>query len=246
MQAGTFALVILTVSVLLTTSILAMRLYLRNLADRRILAYQNDLMEKHCAEVENMYRQTRGWRHDYRSHIQTMKAHLEHGELKELAQYLEELSIDLTTVDTVIKTGNVMMDAILNSKLSLAKNRHIAVNAKAVVPAKLTISEVDLCVILGNLLDNAMEACLKMQEEKRFIRVYIDMMKGQLYIYVMNALSGTPKRFGKIYLTAKDGSKHGFGLLRIDRVVEKYHGYLERQHEEGVFATEILLPLPEK
>ena len=247
MQTGTIILVILIAVLFLAAATLALRLYLRHLVDRRIAAYQSDLMEKHCAEVENMYRQTRGWRHDYRSHIQTMKAHLDKGELKELAQYLEDLNVDLTTVDTVIKTGNVMMDAILNSKLSLAKNRHILVNAKAVAPANLAVSEVDLCVILGNLLDNAMEACLKIeQEEKRFIRVYIDMMKGQLYIYVMNSISGTPKRFGKIYLTGKDSKKHGFGLLRIDRVVEKYHGYLERQDEEGVFATEILLPLTEE
>lgn len=244
MQPGTVILIILITVVFLVVVTLVLRFYLRSLVDRRIAAYQSDLMQKHCAEVENMYRQTRGWRHDYRNHIQTMKAHLDKGELKELAQYLEELNIDLTTVDTVIKTGNVMMDAILNSKLSLAKNRHISVNAKAIAPANLAVSEVDLCVILGNLLDNAMEACLRIKEEEnRFIRVYIDMMKGQLYIYVMNSAADIPKRFGKIYLTNKDNNKHGFGLLRIDRVVEKYHGYLERQDEEGVFATEILLPL---
>lgn len=247
MQAGAVIFFLLITFLFLIAAILAVRFYLRSLVDRRIAAYQSDLMEKHCAEVEHMYRQTRGWRHDYRNHIQTMKAHLDKGELKELAQYLEDLNVDLTTVDTVIKTGNVMMDAILNSKLSLAKSRHIAVNAKAVTPASLAVSEVDLCIILGNLLDNAMEACLKVNpEEKRFIRVYIDIMKGQLYIYVMNSIADSPKRFGKIYLTGKDSKRHGFGLLRIDKVVEKYHGYLERQDEEGVFATEILLPLSEE
>ena len=89
--------------------------------DRRTLVYQSDLMEKHCAEVQNMYRQTRGWRHDYHDHIQTMKAYLAMGKLEELSDFLGELDKDLTTVDTVIKTGNVMIDAILNSKISLAK-----------------------------------------------------------------------------------------------------------------------------
>lgn len=227
--------------------ILGIKHYIENMVDKRINAYQSDLLEKHCEEVENMYRQTRGWRHDYHNHIQTMKAHLAMGEFAKLEEYLNELDTDLTTVDTVIKTGNVMMDAILNSKISLAKARGIRIDAKAVVPKELAISEVELSLIVGNLMDNAMEACMKItEEERRFIRVYIDILKGQLYIYVMNSVEGTPKRSGKIYLStknAKEGSYHGFGLMRIDKVVERYHGYLERQDEEGVFATEVMLPL---
>lgn len=205
--------------------------YIEKMVDKRISAYQSDLLEKHCEEVENMYRQTRGWRHDYHNHIQTMKAHLTMGNLTELEQYLNALDTDLTTVDTVIKTGNVMMDAILNSKISLAKARGIRVDAKAVVPKELAISEVELSLIVGNLMDNAMEACMKMtEEEKRFIRVYIDILKGQLYIYVMNSVEETLKRSGKIYLSTKNskGGHHGFGLMRIDKVVERYHGYLDR------------------
>lgn len=214
--------------------------------DRHTLAYQSDLMEKHCQEVESMYRQTRAWRHDYHNHIQTMKAYLAMGQIEELDAYLNELDQDLTVIDTVVKTGNVMIDAILNSKISLAKRRGIAVDAKAIVPKELgtSISEVDLSLIIGNLMDNAMEACMRVDDPgQRFIRVYIDIMKGELYIYVMNATSGTLKRIGKIYETLKDSRHHGFGLMRIDKVVERCHGYLERADEEGVFATEVLLPL---
>ena len=236
-----------TVAVLLLA---AAGLYLRrlflSLLDRRTLEYQSDLMEKHCEEVQNMYRQTRGWRHDYHNHIQTMKAHLAMGKLKERDAYLNELDQDLTSVDTVIKTGNVMIDAILNSKISLAKQKGIAVDAKAIVPKELdtSISEVDLSLIIGNLMDNAMEACMRVEDSaQRFIRVYIDILKGQLYIYVMNAMTGELKRVGRTYETVKDSRRHGFGLMRIDKVVDRYHGYLEREHEEGVFVTEVLLPI---
>lgn len=116
--------------------------------------------------------------------------------------------------------------------------------AKAIVPSDLQISEVDLSLIIGNLLDNAMEACMKMkEEEEKFIRVYIDILKGQLYIYVMNSVGEAPKRVGRIYLTTKDKKFHGLGLIRMDQVVQKYHGYLDRQNEDGVFATEVMLPL---
>ena len=102
----------------------------------------------------------------------------------------------------------------------------------------------DLSLIIGNLLDNAMEACMKMkEEEEKFIRVYIDILKGQLYIYVMNSVGEAPKRVGRIYLTTKDKKFHGLGLIRMDQVVQKYHGYLDRQNEDGVFATEVMLPL---
>lgn len=226
------------------------RAYLIRLVDRRIGNYQNDLLQRHCEEVDNMYRQTRGWRHDYHNHIQTMKAYLTMGETERLGKYLDRLDEDLVTVDTVVKTGNVMIDAVLNSKLSLAKAKNIAVEAKAIVPAGLDISEIDLSLIIGNLMDNAMEACLRIrEEEKRFIRLYIDVMKGQLYIYVMNAVNGRPKKRRKEesrtaeYYSNKHSRAHGFGLMRIDRVVGRYKGYIDRQDEENVFATEILLPL---
>lgn len=212
--------------------------------ERRMVAYQQDLMEKHCEEVENMYRQTRGWRHDYRNHIQTMKAYLSMGKYEELAVYLDQLDEDINQVDTVIKTGNVMVDAILNSKISVARARQITVEAKATVPQQLSIAEVDLCVILGNLLDNAIEACMRIEEEgQRFIRIYVDVLQGQLYLYVLNATAGKLKRQGDTYRSTKVSREHGYGLMRMDRVVEKYHGYLDRQDEEGVFATEVLLPL---
>ncbi len=220
------------------------RSYVGNLVERRITQYQNDLVEKHFEEVENMYRQTRGWRHDLKNHIQTMKAHLAMGEFDKLGDYMNELDTDLNEVDLIVKTGNVKVDAVLNSKLSLARSKHIQVEAKAIVPRELAVSEVDLSVILGNLMDNAMEACLKIsQEEQRFLRVYIDIIKGQLYIYVVNSMQDSPRRAGGLYLTTKGSRDHGFGLLRIDKVVEKYHGFLDRQNEEGVFVTEIMLPL---
>lgn len=229
---------------ILTGAFVGIRKMLEILVDKRISAYQSDLIQKHCDEVENMYRQVRGWRHDYKHHIQTMKAHLVMKQYEELEHYLNELDADLTTVDTVIKTGNIRIDAILNSKLGMAKTKDIRINAKAIVPKELPVSEVDLCIIIGNLLDNAIEACgTGTGEDKPFIRVYIDILKEQLYIYVSNSMDRTVRKQGDQYLTTK-GVDHGFGLMRVDKVVERYHGYLNRQHDEGVFVTEIMLALP--
>jgi sensor histidine kinase regulating citrate/malate metabolism len=222
-------------------------------ANRKIAEYQNELISKHYDEVENIYKQMRGWKHDYHSHLQAIKAYIASGQIDELLGFCDKIEQDLQSVDTVVKTGNVMLDAILNSKLSLANQRNIEVNAKAAVPGKLQITDVDLCVLIGNLLDNAMEACVKIQDtdmvnwefERPFIRVYIGMKGYNLYICVTNSVYGEVKKSGARFISTKDNPNHGFGLVRIDKICEKYDGYCKRNNEPGVFSTEILLPVKE-
>ncbi len=210
--------------------------------DRRIAAYQQELIETHYREVDNMYRQMRGWRHDYRNHIQLMKVLAANGDLEGLKTYLDELDADLNAVDTVVKTGNHMADAILNSKISLARSREITVQCDAHIPVKLRTSELDLCCIIGNLFDNAIEASVQLPPEQRMIRVYMDMRGTQLYLSFTNLTAGKKlqKESGRFRSTKGEG--HGLGLMRVDAIVERLEGYLSRNSEDGAFTTEILLP----
>ena len=210
--------------------------------DKKIASYQQELIATHYREVDNMYRQIRGWRHDYRNQIQTMKAYAAAGDWEAIKNYLDLLDKDLTTVDTVIKTGNAMTDAILNSKIALAKAKHIQVVADAHIPVKLKTSEIDLCCIIGNLFDNAIDASEKLPEDERVIRVYMDIKGTQLYISFTNFTAGKKrKKLGNMFATTK-GEGHGFGLVRIDAIVERLEGYISRNSEDGAFTTEILLP----
>ena len=210
--------------------------------DKRIAAYQRELIETHYQEVETMYKQIRGWRHDYRNHIQLMKVLAANGDMDAIKDYLDKLDTDLSTVDTVVKTGNAMADAILNSKISLAKAKGIEVVADAHIPVKLKSSEIDLCCIIGNLFDNAIEASVRLPENQRVIRVYMDMKNTQLYISFTNFTAGKKmKKEGKLFRSTK-GDGHGFGLVRIDAIVERLEGYISRNSEDGAFTTEILLP----
>ncbi len=228
---------------MLLVNLLLWYVFLPGLVNRRITRFQNDLVRKYYDEVEVMYRKMRGWRHDYHNHIQVLKANLSLEQYDQAMDYLDHLEADLTCVDTVLKTGNVMVDAILNSKLSLIQEKKIAVDATAIVPEDIGISGIDLSVLIGNLLDNAMEACMRIPEEKeRFIRIYVDIVKKQLYISVTNSMDKGTGRSAGVFHSAKPGG-HGFGLHRIDSIVSKYHGYLNRQTERGIFATEVMLPL---
>lgn len=211
-------------------------------SDRRIASYQNKLLARQIAEVENLYLTMRGWRHDYHNHLQTLKARLDMGQSESAREYLDRLENDLDGIRALAETGNVSVDAILNAKLSLVLKKEIELNFKAEVPQALTVSDIDLCVILGNLIDNAVESCERVEEDRRFLRLYIGVLKKQLYLSITNATAETVRKIDAAYISAKRGN-HGHGLKRIDRVVEKYGGYVNRQNEPGVFATEILLPL---
>lgn len=211
-------------------------------ANQQIASYQQELIQTHFQEVDNMYRQIRGWRHDYRNHIQTMKAYAALEDWEALKKYLDLLDDDLQHVDTVIKTGNAMTDAILNSKISLAKSKQITVKADAHIPVQLKISEIDLCCIIGNLFDNAIEASLKLPPEQRLIRVYMDMKQTQLYISFTNFTADKKRqKIGTRFMSTK-GKGHGLGLVRIDEIVSRMDGYISRNSEDGAFTTEILLP----
>ncbi len=204
--------------------------------------WKQNTVEKHCDEVRNIYEQMRVLRHDYKNQLQVIKAHLDLGEYEKLNEYICQLNEEITQVDTLIRTGNVMLDAVLNSKISLAKSKNIAVNVKTVLPPQLSIKENDLCVILGNLLDNAIEGCETHTEGERFVRIYIGAVREQLYLSVSNSYSAKIwKEKGRYHSTKS--SKRGLGILSIDNIVKKYHGYVNRQHDELIFATEVMLPL---
>ena len=211
--------------------------------EKRILEYQRKAMEKQVAEVNEIYLTMRGWRHDYHNHLQKLSAHLQEGQIEEAKKYIGELGESLDDIKTKYQTGNVSLDAILNSKLSIVEKERIAINCKVEIAENLTVSDIDLCILLGNLIDNAVEACRGISEEaERFLRIYMCIRKQQLYISVSNATNEVIRKLDAEYISKKRGD-HGHGLKRINIVVDKYGGFIKRANEPGVFATEIMLPL---
>lgn len=208
------------------------------LIQKKVTAFEAEIIQKYYREVENMYEKMRGWRHDYRHHIQAMKVHAARGEYQEIDRYLDMLDDDLTHVETVVKTGNRMADAIFNSKLSLAAERQIQVKAQAQIPVTLAVSELDLCVLIGNLLDNAMEACMELPPQRRLIRIYMEMKGNFLYLALTNTAGGAKK--SSFHTTRGPG--RGLGLQRVDAIVKKLGGHVTRASEEEAFSTEVLLP----
>lgn len=217
----------------------------RYLTERR-LGSRLTMTEKYYEEIQAMYQQMRTWRHDYKNHLQVMKAHLDMGEYQDLSDYILHLNEELNYIGKVIETGNVALDAILNSKIAMARAKKIEVNVKVVLPPELSVADYDLCVLLGNLLDNAIEGCEGQREgERRFLRIYVGVLKEQLYLSVTNSHNTLVKKEGGRYRSTK-ASGRGLGIMSIDNIAARYRGYVNRQNDESVFATEVLLPLEEK
>ncbi len=242
-------------------------LIFRKRYEKRLESFQDNVLKKQRDEVQNIYQTMRAWRHDYHNHMQSIKALLSMGKEEELSEYLDNLEKDLDSIDIAIRTGNVGLDAILSSKVSIARKNNIEVNCTAKLPQDLRITDVHLCAIVGNLMDNAIEACEKIKktevaggskpedgdvsgtgknegkcQPKPFIRVYIGLFKSQLYISVSNSTAEKRRKKLSELITSKAG-EHGFGLHRIDKIAEKYEGFVNRKNEPGIFATEVMMPL---
>lgn len=208
----------------------------------KLVEYQTEATEKHLSEVRSIHKEMRGYKHDFHHHLQSLKGQLEAGEVERALAYIDELDAQLQNVDTLLKTGNVTLDAILSAKLYRAKAENIEVTIKANVPDELTISDVELSIIVGNLLDNAMEALLSVPPQKeRFLRIFIGMKGKMLYFSMLNSAGEKQQKSGTLFSTRKSGV-HGFGLRRAASILKKHDGWCKYNSEDGAFTSEFLVP----
>ena len=216
------------------------------LAENRRIKSLNSMQDQylvyHYEEIKNIYLNMRGWKHDYHNHIQVMKAYIAMEQNNELKEYISKLECDLNSVDMLVKSGNIMMDAILNSKISIMLKHHIKVDAKVVLPEVLAIKDIDMCVMVSNLLENAIEACLNITIANRFIRIYAEVFGSQFYLSIQNSAEEELNFNQKNYISTKRG-EHGLGMKRVQYIVDKHSGFLNLQNEPGIFASEVTIPL---
>ena len=209
--------------------------------------YQNKLLKNQVDEVQNIYMTMRGWRHDYHNHLQSLKAKLTKNQIDESIEYLNELEKDLDDIHQIVETGNINIDAILNSKLSLAMTHDIDVNVKVSIPTNLPINNIDCCVLLGNLIDNA----IKFSHDNSTITIETTDRNGKIYISIKDRGIGIPKKsIGKIWdrfyksdlSRGKDKKGTGLGLAIVKEVILAHSENINVISTEGV-GTEFIFSL---
>ena len=206
----------------------------------KLVEMQEEQARRHLDEVRSIHSEMRGYKHDFHHHLQTLKGQLEAGEVDRAIAYIEQLDKNLQGVDTLLKTGNVTVDAILSAKIAQARAEGIAVTVQANLPRELTLSDLELSIILGNLLDNAIEACRKAEGEK-FLRLTLRIKGNMLYFYLLNSAGKKQTKIGSLFKTGKSGA-HGFGLHRAEAILRQHGGWVKYNSEDGAFTSEFLVP----
>ncbi len=164
--------------------------------------------------------------------------------IAEALAYLKSMEEELLNPGEHAKTGNREIDSLLNYKLERAEELLTETEYRINVPAKLPVKSFDINVILGNLLDNAIEAA--QGSERKWMKFVMRADRGILLIHVANSFGEELRRNGKRFLsTKKDSGEHGVGLQNVRRMVERLHGEIEFQQKEELFSVDVMLYMNE-
>lgn len=214
------------------------------LMERQKLAYEQEiqLCIKQAAEREEAYQQTRVLRHDLKGRLVALSALLEAGQTeetqKEIKKMLKENSLNR---HGTAETGNLPLDALVNYKYATAAAEGIQMSCRLEVPAVLFVNGTDLCIILENLLDNAMEAVKKLPEEERQVSLVVQLIKGVILITVENPYQGEILLDSHGRIRSRKTGDHGIGLLSVERTAQKYAGESFISYEDGIFRVSVML-----
>lgn len=216
------------------------------LAEKKNLIYEQEIemCERQAKDRETAYRQTRMLRHDLNDRLIGISTLLESGRSDEAAgQISRMLEENRLYRGDVSHCGNLTLDALINYKHSMAAAGDIRMECRMEVPAELPADGTDLCIILGNLLDNALEAVENLPVAQRLVKLAVRLEKGTLHIMVENPYAGEimENADGTIKSSKGPGDFHGYGLISVRKTVEKYNGGLVIRHGGGVFRASVIL-----
>ena len=194
--------------------------------------------------LTEQYRQSERLRHDMKNHIIALTALSRNKEWEKIEDYLKNMEGVILDAGGDL-TGNKAVDALLYQKRKQAEGEDIKWECDMQMPKGCCINEFDLCVLMGNILDNALEACGRMQkDENRFINIQARTVKKCFLIEVKNSMDRTEK-FTEGFTNKDDSQEHGIGLLNVGDVVNRYNGAVHKEAGKGIFVISILMPFPD-
>ncbi len=208
-----------------------------------LIAQEKEYYRREAAIIQQKQEQQRQFRHDLKNRFQILNEMAEHGNILELKNYLSEIETKYREQETFSNTGNLIVDSIINSKLQDAVEKKIDVTASVMLPETMEVNTDDMVVILGNLLDNAIEACER-AEFPKYINLFMNYEKGCLILNVRNSFDKViNKEYGEFVTRKKDKSLHGLGIKNVKNTVGKYNGMIEFASDEKEFSVNIILYL---
>ncbi len=237
----------LSVVVILFLNILSFLLYEQLLENKQTAEEKNLICKQqmimYSVENEETWNELKKFRHDYSNHLICIREYLKKNSTEEAAEYVTNLLNNFTGEYGVKKISNSFIDTFLGYKIRNEKESMIEFHTDIVLPKNLPFDETDLCIILGNIFDNAADAVRKLDHSEKFINITMEYRKHTLIICVENPYNGELRkdRKGKLLTTKTNSKNHGIGMDSIKNTIKKYNGFLDVNHTENMFTIKVLL-----
>lgn len=212
--------------------------YYENQEELKLTTLKNQMLEKSMSETEQTFMLWKKSMHDYKHNIANLMSLANNNDIEGIKQYLQSENKLLSKKLFYYKTGNDTVDTILNIKQRAAESKGITFIITAEIPDNCIVKSAHFASILGNLLDNAIEASI--DEESPFVEVKIKPVKSYLMIVVSNKCT---KSNIELKTTKSDKQLHGIGINSVKQTVKSYKGTFVTDHTDGIFNAEIMIPM---
>lgn len=203
---------------------------------------QAAIVERDYQALRRTYEGNAKLYHDLHNHIEAIYQCLTQGDIQEAVRYCEDLRTPVREISQTVWTGDKAIDYLISSKMAQAEQERIKTKVNIEYPHNTNIRSVDLTTILGNLLDNALEAAQTAPDNLRFLNLTIRRINAMLVIKVENGYGNAPIREDGKLLTAKtDKAFHGWGLKSVQTAADRYDGTISAEYKDGIFQSVVTL-----
>lgn len=219
----------------------------QELESKRMQELAGDYLLRNVRTREAGEADLRALHHDMKNHLLAIQELARKGDCRSIETYVQGLQQQSSGYEKRVRTGNGVLDGLLNEKLREADEMQVTCTVAVDFRPAAFMKDVDVCTIFGNALDNALEACGKVEPPgARFLRLRSDVAAGCLFVTLQNSYAGTLKFQGGVPVTTKGRANlHGFGLSNLRRAMETYGGEVQIETEDQCFTMTLILPLPE-
>ena len=210
----------------------------QQLANQQLLYYT-----KQYQEISHSQEETRRQRHELKNSYLALESMAKQGDLEGIQEFITKALQRLDNGRNIACTGNFTVDAVVNYKLRAAKKLGIQVDCNLNIPTELLVNDVILCGILGNALDNAVDACRYLPRIERYIKIRMSVEKKNLFLQVTNTFDGIIKtdRNGNLITRKEEVAQHGFGYQTMKRLLQDNNGTMDQVWNEREFTLRVVL-----
>ena len=217
-----------------------------NTIKAKLLEQQNDALKKSIADKDAFVKEMKAVRHDIKNQLLTIMQYADEGKNNDIKEYVNVLTNNyLPNILNYINTNNAAFDAVINSKIAVCNQKNIFMEVNIKQDTNISIPPVEIAVLFGNLLDNAIDAAKDTNEK----RITLDIQKNASYliIFVSNSIKSSVLKDNKNLETSKpDKELHGIGIKSIKNIVEKHNGMIQFYEEEDEFCCHIMIDTTEE